>query len=93
MSNDSPNTFVKDPSAVLDYSVDWEDWLNDDTISASTWTVASGITKDSDSFSDTVATAWMSGGTSGQTYALVNRIVTAAGRTDERTIYITVRDK
>jgi len=42
--------FLKDPDAVLDYGFDWSDWLADgETISTSTWTVETGITKDSDS--------------------------------------------
>ncbi len=95
----------KDPNAVLDYKIDWADggdndgtasdpgWLQADTISASTWTVPSGITKDSDSFSDTVTTAWISGGTAGEVYKLVNRIVTAGGRTEDRTITLICRER
>jgi hypothetical protein len=36
--------FVKDPSAVLDYTIDWTAWLvAGDTIVAATWTPSSGI--------------------------------------------------
>lgn len=32
--------FVKDPSAILDYTIDWSEWLpTDDAISTATWTV------------------------------------------------------
>jgi len=88
-----PSTFAKDPDATLDYMIDWSDWLDSDTISTSIWTVPSGITKDSDTNSTTTATIWLSGGTAGQSYKLVNRIVTACGRTDDRTIRIIVREK
>jgi hypothetical protein len=89
-----PSTFDKDPNAVLDYTVDWEDWLvGSDTIATSTWSVPSGITKDSDTKSTTAATIWLSGGAHGTNYALVNRIVTASGRTDDRTITVQVRSK
>lgn len=92
-----PQTFIKDPSAVLDYSIDWAAWLEEtspiDTISTSTWTVQSGITQDSESETASKATVWLSGGTAGAIYEVVNRIVTAAGRTDDRTLYIQVMDK
>ena len=82
--------FLKDPNAVLDYVVDWTTWLNGDTIATSVWTVPSGITQDSESESTTSATVWLSGGTVGETYQLVNRITTAGGRTEDRTIRITI---
>lgn len=91
-----PPPFVKDPNAVIDYKIDWSAWLtaaDDDTISTSTWIVPSGITKDSDSKTTTTATVWLSGGTAGEDYAITNRIVTAGGRTEDRTIRIMVREK
>ena len=87
------NRFTKDPEAVLDYQVDWSDWLDDDTIDTSEWTVPAGLTEDSDSNTYTVAKVWLSGGTSGTTYAVENKITTADGRTDERTIYIECIEK
>jgi hypothetical protein len=84
-------TYIKDPDAVLDYGFDWSDWLAiGETIATSTWTVPTGITKDSSSNSTTATVVWMSGGTAGQTYELVNRIVTSAGRTEDRTISLLV---
>jgi len=88
-----PSTFTKDPDATLDYQIDWSDWLDSDTISTSTWTVPSGITKDSDTASTTATTIWLSGGTAGESYELVNQIVTAAGRTDDRTITVIVKER
>lgn len=85
--------FIKDPNAVLDYQIDWSTWLGADTIATSTWTVPTGLTKDSDTSTTTTATIWLSGGTSGVTYRIVNHIVTAAGREDDRSIYIRVADK
>lgn len=87
------NTFTKDPSAVLDYQIDWTAWLGTDTIVASTWTVATGITKNSDTNTATTATIWLSGGTANTAYACTNRITTTGGRTEERTITILVQDK
>ena len=86
-------SFIKDPNAVLDYTVDWEEWLDTDTISTSTWSVPSGITQDSESESTTTTTIWLSGGTDGFVYACKNTIVTTNGRTEERTIWITCQHK
>lgn len=88
-------TFYKDPDAVKDYDVDWgAGWLvDDDTISASTWTVPTGITKASDSHTDTRAKVWISGGTVGSSYVLTNRVTTTQGRTDDRSITIKIREQ
>ena len=85
--------FLKDPQDVLDYQIDWSDWLGTDTISTSAWTVETGITKDSDTYSDTIAVIWVSGGTAGTSYELVNHIVTTAGREADRTITIVCADR
>lgn len=85
--------FKKDPSAVLDYGFDWETWLNGDTINASEWVVPSGITEDSDSNTSLITKIWLSGGTVGETYTIVNRIVTAGGRTNDRTFQVTIKEQ
>ena len=85
--------FTKDPDAVLDYAIDWSRWLGSDTIQTSTWTVPSGLTEVSSEHTSTTVTIWLSGGTAGQTYTVTNRIVTAGGRTDERSIYIRVEQR
>ena len=85
--------FLKDPNEVLDYTIDWEEWLDSDTISTSNWTVATGITQDSASNTATTATIWLSGGTASIRYTATNRIVTAAGRTADRTIYLDILDR
>ena len=98
------NAFTKDPGAVLDYKFDWKalangsglsNWLGSaEVISSHTVTVDGGITKDSDSITDTSTsvTVWLSGGAAGQSYKATCRIVTSQGRTDERTIIIKVMD-
>jgi len=85
---------LKDPNAVVDFFIDWTDWLaTGETISTSTWTAESGITVDTSSNSTVKATVWLSGGTAGTEYTLTNRIVTNAGRTDERRLFITVTER
>ena len=88
-----PQSFVKDPDAVLDYQVNWSDWLNGDTISTSAFAADPGITVDSDANTSTAATVWLSGGTAGSIYQVVNSITTAAGRSDDQTITIFVQQK
>lgn len=83
-------SYEKDPSDVIDYSLSWHH-LGTDTISTSTWT-SDGLTVDSSSYSGLVTTAFVSGGTDGAVASLTNTIVTSAGRTLQRTIYISVRD-
>ena len=85
--------FTKDPDEVVDYKFDWSTWLGADTISSDTLTVDAGLTKDSDSNDTTSVTVWMSGGTAGKAYKVSSKIVTAGGRTAERTIIINVRER
>lgn len=79
----------KDPDEIKDYSFDWSDVLGVDTISTSTWSVAAGtgliINTPAASNTATTTKFWASGGTLGQTYQMLNRIVTAGGRTYDRT--------
>jgi hypothetical protein len=86
------NQYSKDPNATLDYKVDWAAWLGTDTIFTSTFTVPTGITKSSETNNPTDATVWLSGGTAGQSYQIINRITTVGGRTDDRTFLIVVED-
>ncbi len=85
--------FIKDPNAVLDYTFDWSAWLGADTIASSSMIVDTGITNSSDSNDTDSATIWLSGGTAGTEYKITNRITTAAGRTADRTILITVKER
>lgn len=86
---------TKDPDEVVDYDFSWAGQLTDmdsDTIATSTWTVPAGITKNSSSNTDTRAKVWLSGGTAGQTYTLLNRIVTTGGRTLDQSIKLKMKD-
>ena len=85
--------FVKGPDEVLDFTFNWATWLDSDTIASDTVTVATGLTKDSDSNDTTSVTVWLSGGTAGTAYKVTSQIVTAAGRTAERTIIIKVQER
>lgn len=82
----------KDPDATKPYRVNWGPFLAGDTIVDSEWIVQAGIGVESESNTDTTTTIWVSGGTAGQTYELTNRITTAGGIIDDRTIAIHVAE-
>lgn len=84
---------IKDPNSELDYGFSWLEWLNGDTISASTWIVPTGLTKITENFSTTIALVWLGGGTVGETYIVTNRITTAGGRTEDRSILVIVKER
>jgi hypothetical protein len=90
-------TKTKDPDEVLDYKLDWSDWLaetptTEDTITSSTYTLSSTrITKDSDSNDTDSTTIWLSGGTAGEEYGITNRVATNGSRTAEASFTIQVR--
>lgn len=89
--------YTKDPDAVLDYSIDWSDWLPDtDTITASTYTVVSdaadAVVVDDSSFTTTTTTVWLTGGVVGTKYTVTNHITTSAGRQDDRSLTISIKE-
>ena len=87
-------TFLKDPDAVLDYSVDWSKWLAGDQIGTSAWSVSDlALEATDESNTTTRTTVWLSGGTVGQSYTVTNCITTSGGRTDERSFITQVQDR
>lgn len=81
--------YIKDPQANLFYTYDWSKWLGvSETITTSTWTVPSGLTKTNESSTTTTAKVQISGGTVGQNYRVTNHIVTSIGQVDERSFQI-----
>ena len=85
---------VHDPDAYLDYSSDWSEWLVDgDTITAADVTAEAGVTVEAVSHTETVAYAWISGGTAGEKYDVTFRVTTAAGRIDDRSITLDCKER
>lgn len=89
---------LKDPEATLDYSVDWgADYLSDDVLADSSWTVSpdepGGVTIVSGRFDLLIATVQAEGGIAGRLYRLTNHVVTAAGRSDSRSIMLRVEKR
>ena len=88
-------TYIKDPDAVLDYSVDWTLWLAGDQIATSQWILEpdTDLVTAANTNTATKSTVWLSGGVAGTTYLATNRIVTIGGRTDDRTISVKVEER
>ena len=83
--------FFKSVPAVLDYTIDWSEWLEmGDTIATSSWSVPAGITDVIDSKTTTTTTIKVAAGVLGMQYQLINTITTVAGLTDTRTIVLTI---
>lgn len=86
----------KDPNAVLDYSIDWTEWLEEtETITDSEWEASSGTIEDS-SFDEKTTQVWLSGGEAGETITLTNRVTTDSSpveRIDDRSLLIKVEER
>ena len=95
VTNPNKPTIIKDPNAVLDYTFDWTLWLDDvvDAIATKSIVAATGITVDSSQISGKKVIVWLSGGTAGQKYQVTCRITTAGGRTDDRSIFIKMKER
>ena len=90
----------KDPYAVLDYSLDFTNWLpSGDTISSATITAetisgdAAPLVVDTNSHTTVVATGYLSGGTAGNIYNVEYKINTANGLKDSRNLRIKVVER
>ena len=98
---DRVGTYIeKDPYAVLDYSLDWTNWMPaGETISTITVTAetisgdSAPLTIDSTSNTDYVATAFISGGTAGNIYNVEYKITTDNSKQDSRNFRIKVLER
>ena len=82
----------KTPLGTLDFLQDWALWLaSGDTIASSVWTVETGLTVDSETNTNTDATAVISGGDAGKTYKVENTITTANGLDETMTWFMKVQ--
>lgn len=92
---------VKDPNAVVPYSIDWTDWISDlqgQSVSSASWAVDSppdaALTLGASSLSGSVASVVVSGGTVGRSYSLRCRITTSpSSYVDDRTIVVRVENR
>ena len=85
----------KDPNAVLDYEFDWTAWLAAhapvDTI-IGVDVLVEGCTRDAYSFTPQRVFAWILGGVVGVDAKVTCRITTAAGRTNDRTLTLKIKE-
>ncbi len=105
MTNAPYYTFIKDPGATLDYTVDWTGWLagsDNDTIELVSWAVSNvndtavdagspELTIESQSNSTTLATVWLTAGLGYQTYLVACTTTTNGGRDNNQSFYIAVQ--
>jgi hypothetical protein len=89
---------TKDPNAVLDYIFDWTAWLVADVIQTATpaiidFATTGGVIDSSAISGGNKVIVWVSGGIVGQTIGLRCRIATTGGRTDDRTVYLKVKER
>lgn len=86
---------LKDPDAILDYSVDWgAEYLGEDQLTESQWSVSpiepEGVTLAGSAFDQAIATVKAGGGVPGRIYQLDNQVVMASGRIDSRSVTLRV---
>ena len=90
--------FLKDPSATIDYAVDWSaGYLTGQTIDSSEWRVspsgAGSITVEASHMVPGQTVATLSGGQPGCVYQLTNAVLFSDGRRDERMLVLRVEDR
>lgn len=89
-------TFIKDPDAFLDYTLDWSQWLQGDSILSTSFTITGDDAVLQIGFATTTpttATVWLSGGTDGALYGVTCEVTTAQGRIDDRSFQIQVNER
>lgn len=96
MSTPKPvREFLQDPNADLDYTISWEPWLSSgETID--THDVFLDEANSSDALleihdvagTETAVTFWLKSATDEGSYIVTHRVVTSAGRTDDRSIKV-----
>ena len=96
-----PNeVLVKDPNDELIYEVDWTDWLGDDEIDTSTFTISSSpdgaLTKDNAAIvtGNQKTVVRLLGGTVGKKFRITNQIVTDESPTEtvERSFFVKIQN-
>ena len=95
---------IKDPNALLDYSIDWETegyllpGSPAEGVEESTWLIEPStspeeLTIEENFLDGNIASVTVAGGVAGHRYKLTNRIVTTEGREDDRSIIVRVENQ
>ena len=86
---------AKTPAEVVAYSIDWSSELASqdpaDTILTSTWTASTGVALSGPVEANEETKITVSGGETGASYLITNKIVTDAGATYEKSLHLAVR--
>ncbi len=87
-------TFRKQPVEVIDYDIDYSEWLTTgDNVDSAVVTVApTGLTVQSVFVNDPRLKIWVSGGTNGTSYKLTVTTTTADGRIKQDEFKVNVKD-
>lgn len=88
--------FEHSAGATLDYGFNWSvnGWLEaSETITTSVWTENQDITLSREQIYFGVTSVFVTGGTAGTVYKLMNTITTSTGRIDSRTITLTCKQR
>ncbi len=89
-------TITRDPDAVLDYTVDFTDWVDAmaDSLASHTASVVGCTVGPLGSYiSGKKVIVWISGGVVGTPASATVRVTTAAGRVDDRTIHFKIKPR
>lgn len=90
------NRLSKDAQSILDFSIDLTELLQTtEVIQSSTWSVPTGLTAVTNTFTDDIVTVWLSGGTLNEIYEVKNIALTNSvpQRTFVNRIYIPIVKK
>jgi hypothetical protein len=90
----SITTFLKQPAEVLDFDVDFNDYLTAvaDTGASHTATAETGITLQASTLVSGRVKVWLAGGTDGTRYKVTTRLTTTGGRLRESEFYVRVKE-
>lgn len=84
---------VKDPQAVLDYAMDWSDWLQDSEVIMSQNVTAEGATVSGVYLIGNVVRWRLAGGQAGRTVPVKITVSTSLGQIDERTVFVPIQNR
>lgn len=87
-------SYIKDPTAVLDYWMDWGAWLvPGESLLTSTWTTTGTPVLSLPAILGSLTQVWVSGGTRGEALTLSNRVTSSEGREDERSLSLLILER
>lgn len=80
-------------AAVLDYTVDWTDFLQPaETISTHAFIAETGVTLGTPALTGATHVVFVSGGVGGRAYRITSRITTNQGRTQEQSFLLRITE-